>query len=198
MTVLGLGGSSISAGGSNDTFGLGSALGVGLGGSASGSGGVSGAGGSKGSSTIVIFLRVLGALSLAPAGRPPFFFGSGSSIIGACSLLSSITGSTISTTASAILHCCNIFTTIDQQSTNNSKTACYKWRVSRTTFSLRSASLPNQGIALMSLASPRNCPMPFDGISTAHLTTRIYCTRRSGRLCWTLGMSTSLQNGLWT
>ena len=167
MTVRGLGGSSISAGVSNDTFSFGSALGVGLGGGSSGSGGVSGAGGSKGSSTIVIFLRVLGALSFAPAGRPAFFFGAGvggSSRIGACGSISSTIGSTISTIASAIFLYCNIFTTIDEQSTNNSKTACYKWRVSRTTFSLQSVSWPNQGNPLTSLASPRNCPMPFDGI----------------------------------
>ena len=137
MTVRGLGGSSISEGVSNDTFSLGNALGVGFGGGGFGSScGVSGAGGSKGSSTIVIFLRVLGALSLAPAGRPAFFFGAGvggSSRIGAGGSLSSTIGSTI---ASAIFLYCNIFTTIDEQSTNNSKTACYKWRVSRTTFSL--------------------------------------------------------------
>ena len=118
MTVRGLGGSSISAGVSNDTFSFGSALGVGLGGGgggSSGSGGVSGAGGSKGSSTIVIFLRVLGALSLAPAGRPAFFFGAGvegSSTIGASDSLSSTIGSTI---ASASFLYCNIFITIDQQ-----------------------------------------------------------------------------------
>ena len=128
MTVLGLGGSSISASGSNDTSNLGRVFNgaafaglAGFGAGSAGGAGASGGGGCNGSSTMTIFFRVLGALSFAPAGRPAFFFGSaaGCSTIGAGGSIFSVIGSTIgSTIASAILHYCTFLTTIDEQLKN--------------------------------------------------------------------------------
>jgi hypothetical protein len=120
MTLRGLGGSSISAGGFTDTSDWGIAFGAGLvrGLDVSGSSG-GGGGASKGSSTIVTFF-FRGARSLTPDGRPLFFAsGAAGSTIGAGGSSFSATMSTIgSTIASAILIYCNIFTTIDEQFKN--------------------------------------------------------------------------------
>ena len=103
MTLRGLGGSSICAGGSTATSDRGVAVGAGFvrGLGVSGSGG--GGGASKGSSTIVTFF-LRGAWSFAPEGRPLFFSGAAGSTIGAGGSSFSATTSTIgSTIASAIL-----------------------------------------------------------------------------------------------